>query len=85
MGLPTALELKELCRTPADTATILRVATLNAIYAACTTPATDPVVTGAINYGSATTEQLECMVKDLQSAGLSVTLGASSFTVSFPR
>jgi hypothetical protein len=85
MGLPTALELKELCRTPADTATILRVAVLKALYTACTTPVGDPITTAAINYGSATTEQLECMVKDLQSAGLSVTLGASSFTVSFPR
>lgn len=84
--LPTALDLKELVRTPADTATIMRVAALNAIYTACTTPATIPqITTGSISTGSATESQIIALVAELQQAGFTVTLSTGSFTVSWQR
>ena len=85
--LPTALELKELTRTPSDDATILRAQTLKAIYtAAASVPAVqDSVTTAAISTGSATEQQLISLLNELHAAGFSYTLSATSFTVTWQR
>lgn len=86
MSLPTALELKELVRTPTDTDTVLRTLTLKALYTAVVAATGDgTITTAAISTGSATEQQLIAFFAELSKAGYSYTLSASSFTVSFPR
>lgn len=86
-NLPTALEMKELTRTPADNSTILQVATLKAIYTACGASLTSQttVTTAAISTGSATEEQLQKWFSELNQAGFTLVLSATTFTVSWPR
>lgn len=84
--LPTALDLKELVRTPANASTILRVATLNALYTACISPTTIPTITtGSISEGSATQSQINAIIAELRQMGFVVNEGTGSFTVTFQR
>lgn len=83
-AIPTLYELQCLCTDGQDnTNSVLRLATLSAIYAAAASITSDVVTTGAIAKGSATGPEVEELLKELQEAGLSVTNGSTTFTVSW--
>jgi hypothetical protein len=86
MSLPTALDLKELTRTPADPATILRCTALTAIYTAAGTASGDgSITTGSISTGSASEPAIIAFLAELSHAGFSMTLSTGSFTVTWQR
>lgn len=87
MMFPTALEMKELTRTPLDNDTILRLAVLNAIYSAASANLTvqGSVTTNAISTGSASEGQILDVLGQLRQKGLHTVLSTGSFTVTWQR
>lgn len=84
---PTALEMKELTRTPASTDTILRLATLSALYEAASgnLTAQGSVTTDAISTGSADEQTMQKVFNELNQAGFTLTLSDTSFTATWQR
>lgn len=85
---PQAQDMKDLTRTPADVYTLLRINTLQAIYAAAESNLTNQlsVTTDAITYGSgATAQQRQQIQAELQQQGFAVTPGETTFTVTWQR
>ncbi len=85
---PQAQDMKELTRTPSDTYSQLRTATLQLIYSAVTDNMDDNqtfVTTDAITFGSATAQQRQQIMAELQQQGFTVTLGTTSFQVTWQR
>ena len=84
--IPTRTDAEQLLLNLADTDSILRMATLKAIWTAMVA-ATVPTIsgagptTGSISKGSATGQQVEKLYEELRSKGLTVTNGSTTFTV----
>jgi hypothetical protein len=88
MFLPSAMDLKELVRTPSDDGTILRVRTLTALVAAVATATGETqITTGNITIPSTTPEEtIQAFYGELQQAGLKINyVSPLVFTLTWQR
>jgi len=88
-NLPTALEMKELTRTPLDNATLLNLRTLSALYTAATSSLTvqGSVTTASITIPAGTPETtVRVFYGQLHQAGFQITpVSNFVFTLTFQR